>query len=174
MRKVEVVPHNPKWQNLFEIEQSAIAQILHSNLVEIHHIGSTSIPNIYAKPIIDLLVAVKDLDRVDRQNSLMENLGYQAMGEFGISERRYFRKDNSSGIRTHHVHIFEIHSPQIKRHLAFRDYLIAHPAEAKQYSDLKQKLAKAYPHNIESYMDGKDAFIKDIDRKAIQYNKFQR
>ena len=174
MRKVEVVPHNPEWKNLFKTEARAIATILGSNAIDIHHIGSTSIPNIYAKPIIDILVAVKEIDRVDSKSSSMENLGYQAMGEFGIEDRRFFRKHNSSGIRTHHVHIFPANSPQIKRHLAFRDYIIAHPASAEQYSNLKRQLAQQYPHDIESYMDGKDAFIKDIDRKAIQYNKLQR
>lgn len=170
MRKVEVVEHNREWQNLFKRESEFIAKALNENVVAIHHIGSTAIPNIYAKPIIDLLVEVNNIDRVNRSNSDMKRLGYQAMGEFGIVGRRYFRKVNSSGIRTHHVHIFEANSPEIKRHLAFRDYMIAHPAEAQQYSDLKRKLAKQFPEDIESYMDGKDEFIKNIDRKATQLN----
>ena len=166
MRKVEVVQHNPQWQKIFKIEARAIAKIFKDNLVATYHIGSTAISNIYAKPIIDLLVEVKNIDEVDRQQSSMENLGYQGMGEFGIVGRRYFRKDNSLGIRTHHVHIFEADSPEIERHLAFRDYMITHPVEAQQYSNLKRKLAGQHPHNIEAYMDGKDEFIKDIDRKA--------
>ena len=178
MRKVEVVPHNPEWHNLFKTEAKAIALALNaiaqtneSNVIDIHHIGSTAIPHIYAKPIIDLLVEVKDINEVDRQNHLMENLGYQAMGEYGISGRRYFRKDNSLGTRTHHVHIFETNSPEIKRHLAFRDYMTAHPSEAQQYSNLKRKLAHQYPHDIESYMDGKHDFIQNIDRKAALEGK---
>ena len=166
MRKVEVVPHDPKWHSLFEKESESIDKVLNKNVVAIHHIGSTAIPDIYAKPIIDLLVEVNSIKEVDRNNSEMERLGYQAMGEFGICDRRYFRKHDSFGVRTHHVHIFETNSPQIKRHLAFRDYMMAHPVEAKQYSDLKRKLAKQFPEDIESYMDGKDEFIKDIDRKA--------
>ena len=178
MRKVEVVSHNLEWQNLFETEAQEIEvalsfpnyEISESNIVAIYHIGSTAIPNIYAKPIIDILVAVKNIDEVDKQESMMERLGYQGMGEFGIVGRRFFRKENSLGIRTHHVHIFEINSTEIKRHLAFRDYMIAHPVEAQQYSDLKRKLAKQYPDDIEAYMDGKDEFIKNIDRKARQQN----
>lgn len=134
----------------------------------IHHIGSTAIPSIYAKPIIDLLVEVKNIKVVDSHNSRMENIGYQVMGEFGIPRRRFFRKDNYLGDRTHHVHIFAINSPQIRRHLAFRDYLINHPIEAKAYSYLKRKLAQQHSNDIESYMDGKDQFIKDIDIKAAQ------
>jgi len=171
MRKVEVVPHNSEWQNLFQTEAKAIAKILKPNSVEIYHIGSTSIPSIYAKPIIDILVAVEDIDRVDSQNRSMENLGYRAKGEFGISGRRFFRKDNSEGKRTHHVHIFATNSVQISRHLAFRDYLTAHPLLAQQYSDLKCELAQKYPHDINSYMDGKDGFIKDIDRQAAKWDR---
>lgn len=172
MRKVEVVPHNRERQNLFAIEAKAIAQILGSNFVEVHHIGSTAIPNIYAKPIIDLLVGVRDLDLVDSKNSLMEDFGYRAMGEYGISDRRYFYKCSSLGKRSHHVHIFPATSPQIKRHLAFRDYLIAHPLEAQQYSDLKRKLAEQHPYDIKSYMDGKHEFIQNIDIKAARYTQF--
>ena len=104
MRKVEVVPHNPEWQNLFQVENKAIAKIIGVNVIAIHHIGSTSIPGIYAKSIIDLLVEVKDIDAVDNKNILMETLGYEAMGEFGIRDRHYFSRENSLGIRTHHVH----------------------------------------------------------------------
>lgn len=169
MKKVEVVQPDPKWREAFEVESKRLADTLGENIIAIHHIGSTAIPNIYAKPIIDLLVEVKDLIKIDEQNAAMQLLGYQIMGEFGIPGRRFFRKENSDGIRTHHIHIFEVGSPQIKRHLAFRDYLIAHPEDAQQYSDLKRKLAQEYPTDIEGYMDGKDGFIKEIDRKAAQW-----
>jgi len=168
MRKIEVLPYDPRWRYSFEIESQGITKALAENVVIIHHIGSTAIPNIYAKPIIDLLVEVKNIQVVDSHNSRMKHLGYQVMGEFGISNRRFFRKDNSLGDRTHHVHMFPLNSPQIKRHLAFRDYLINHSAEATAYSDLKRKLAQQYPNDIESYMDGKNQFINDIDSKAAQ------
>ncbi len=168
MRKVEVVEHNREWRDLFQVESKSVAQALGQSIVAIHHIGSTSIPNIHAKPIIDLLIEVKDINKVDCKNLAMEKIGYEALGEFGMVNRRYFRKDNSLGIRTHHVHIFEANSAEIERHLAFRDYMIAHPAEAQQYSNLKRKLAQQYPRDIESYMDGKDEFIKNIDKKAAR------
>ncbi len=168
MRKVEVVEHNREWRDLFQVESKSVAQALGQSIVAIHHIGSTSIPNIHAKPIIDLLIEVKDINKVDCNNLAMEKIGYEALGEFGMVNRRYFRKDNSLGIRTHHVHIFEANSAEIERHLAFRDYMIAHPAEAQQYSNLKRKLAQQYPRDIESYMDGKDEFIKNIDKKAAR------
>jgi GrpB-like predicted nucleotidyltransferase (UPF0157 family) len=168
MRKVEVVPHNPKWREMFNIESSRVIEALSKNVVAIHHIGSTAIPHIYAKPIIDLLVEVQDIAKVDEQNRSMELLGYEVMGEFGISGRRFFRKNNQEGIRTHHVHTFTAGSAQVKRHLAFRNYMITHPEDAQSYSELKRSLAREYPTNIDAYMDGKDGFIKEIDKKAAQ------
>jgi GrpB-like predicted nucleotidyltransferase (UPF0157 family) len=171
IRKVEVVPHDPNWLNLFETESKQIAIALGENVIEIHHIGSTSIETIYAKPIIDILVEVNSITQVDRQNSSMQLLGYQCMGEFGIEERRFFLKDNQDGIRTHHIHVFEVGSVQITRHLLFRDYLNTHLEDAQSYSTLKQSLADKYPHDIESYMDGKHDFIQEIDRKAAEWRR---
>lgn len=169
LRKVEVVPHDPKWQTAFENESKQVACALGANVVAVHHIGSTAIPNIYAKPIIDLLVEVKDITQVDEQSAAMEALGYKVMGEYGIPGRRYFRKDNEVGTRTHHVHTFEISSLEVERHLAFRDYLIAHPKDAQKYSELKRELAGKYPQNIDRYMDGKDGFIKEMDWLAAKW-----
>ncbi|HEY9799365.1 MAG TPA: GrpB family protein [Leptolyngbyaceae cyanobacterium] len=166
--KVEVVPHDAAWRSKFADESNLITPALGDNLVMIHHIGSTSIPGIYAKPIIDILVEVKDITEVDQQNAAMTALGYEAMGEFVIPGRRYFRKHIASQ-RSHHVHIFAADSPEVERHLAFRDYMIAHPEYAQKYSELKRELAKLYPEDIYGYMDGKDGFIKEMERKALAW-----
>lgn len=168
---VKVVPHNPGWKKGFEAEAELVAAALGENVIAIHHIGSTAIPNIYAKPVIDLLVEVGDLAGVDDRRLAMESLGYESKGEFGIVGRRYFRKDNHEGVRTHQLHTFATGSQQIRRHLLFRDYLIAHPDEAKQYSDLKKRLAENHPHSMEAYITGKDGFIKEIDLRAERWNE---
>ena len=160
MRKVEVVPHDPKWREMFKVESNRVMDALGKNVVAVHHMGSTAIPQIYAKPIIDLLVEVKDITKVDEQKASMESLGYKVMGEFGISGRRFFLKDNQENIRTHHIHTFTVGSDQVKRHLAFRDYMISHLEDAQSYSKLKCKLATEYPRDIDKYMDGKDGFIR--------------
>ena len=164
--RISMVPHDPKWWQQFQTEAKQIAVVLGNSAVAVHHIGSTAIPGIYAKPVIDLLLVVQDLTALDEKQSVMEALGYEALGEFGIPRRRYFRRDNDLGDRTHQVHAFESGSPQIQRHLAFRDYLIAHPDIAQEYSDLKRELAAKHPSDIKAYMDGKDAFIQEIDRWA--------
>lgn len=95
------------------------------------------------------------------------------MGEFGIPGRRYYRKNNASGIRTHKVNAYKAGSPEVERHIAFRDYIIAHPIEAQAYSDLKQKLAQEHPYDIEAYMDGKEPYIKKHEGKAIAWRSSQ-
>jgi GrpB-like predicted nucleotidyltransferase (UPF0157 family) len=173
MSKVEVVPHNHQWRDAFEAEAKHVAAALGENVVAIHHIGSTAIPDIYAKPVIDLLVEVRDITEVDGQSSAMESLGYEVMGEYGIPGRRFFRKDNQEGIRTHNIHAFEAGSAEVERHLAFRDYMIAHPGAAQRYSELKRKLAEEHPQSLDGYMDGKDGFIKEMDRRAAQWRTSQ-
>jgi GrpB-like predicted nucleotidyltransferase (UPF0157 family) len=171
--KIEVVPHDSRWRDLFETEAKQIADALGGNVAAVNHIGSTAIPNIYAKPVVDILVEVKDITKVDRQSSAMESLGYQVKGEFGILGRRYFRKDNQAGIRTHQIHAYESGSAELDRHLAVRDYMIAHSEDAQRYSELKRKLAEEHPHSMDLYMDGKDGFIKEMDRKAAKWIALQ-
>jgi len=173
MTKVEVVPHNPRWRDVFEAEAKLVAAALGENVVAIHHIGSTAIPGIYAKPVVDLLIEVRVITEVDGRGSAMESLGYEVLGEYGIHGRRYFRRENREGIRTHHVHAFETGSAEVERHLAFRDYMIAHPADAQRYSELKRKLAGEHPQSFDAYMDGKDDFIKEIDRRAARWHASQ-
>lgn len=163
------MPHDPRWREAFEAEAKHVAAALGENVVAVHHIGSTAIPDIYAKPIVDILVEVRDITGVDARGPEMESLGYEVMGEYGIPGRRYFRKDNREGIRTHHIHAFEAGSAEAEHHLAFRDYMTAHPAEAQSYSELKRKLADEHPHSIDGYMDGKDGFIKEMNRRAARW-----
>jgi GrpB-like predicted nucleotidyltransferase (UPF0157 family) len=85
----------------------------------------------------------------------------------GISGRRYYRKNDTSGVRTHQIHAYGVESPEIERHLVFRDYMSDHTDEARSYGELKQSLAMQHPHDIQAYMDGKDAFVKEHLAKAI-------
>ena len=167
--QVIVVPYDPLWPQAYTLAATEFRAALGSNLLEIHHIGSTSVPGLHAKPIIDLLAVVADLATVDQRVPQMQSLGYESLGEFGISGRRYFRRDNAAGQRTHQVHTFQSDSPQIERHLAFRDFLRAHADVARQYGELKQRLALAHPSDIEAYMVGKDPFIKATEATALAW-----
>src|SRR5579875_4114236 len=129
--KVEVVPHNSEWAQKFQHEADELNKIFGQNLIEIHHIGSTSVPGLPAKPIIDIMPVVRRIEQVDVCNAQMEAFGYECMGEFGIPGRRYFRKGGDN--RTHQVHVFEYGDANVVRHLAFREYLKVHPEDAQTY-----------------------------------------
>jgi GrpB-like predicted nucleotidyltransferase (UPF0157 family) len=164
---IRVVGHDPAWAAKFEVEAGRITGAAGEAAVRVHHIGSTAIPRTRAKPVIDILLEATSLEDLDRKTPMLEALGYEAKGEFGISGRRYFRLDDSDGIRTHQIHAFEAGVPNVIRHVAFRDYMRAHPVLAEEYGALKQRLADAYPHDMAAYMAGKDAFVKEHERRAL-------
>ncbi|HEY3897878.1 MAG TPA: GrpB family protein [Chthoniobacter sp.] len=168
-QRVRLVRHDSQWAKKFASESALLEHALEGVILEVHHIGSTAIPRIRAKPIIDMLAVVGDISQLDAPTPQLESLGYEGLGEFGIPGRRYFRKSDSEGNRTHQIHAFQTGSPQIERHLAFRDFMSAHPKYARQYEALKVQLAKRYPEDIGSYADGKDEFIQEMDRKAADW-----
>jgi GrpB-like predicted nucleotidyltransferase (UPF0157 family) len=168
LRNVRVVPYRVEWPALFSEEAERLRAVFGPELIALHHIGSTSVPGLPAKPIIDMLPEVRDIRAVDGLNEALAGLGYLARGEYGIPGRRYFTKGGPTH-RTHHMHCFEHDDPGFARHLAFRDYLIAHPEEAEAYGRLKLALAQQFPTDIVAYMDGKDAFIKEVERKALAW-----
>ncbi len=170
MREVVVVLPDRGWREAFEAEAARLRSILGENLVEIHHIGSTAIPGIAAKPIVDILPVVREIERVDALHEALAAAGYRAWGEFGLPGRRYFTREEN-GKRTHNVHIYAVGNPEITRHLAFRDYMNAHPEEARAYGRLKEKLAREFPTDFEAYMDGKHAFVQERERRALAWKR---
>jgi len=168
--KIEVWTHNPHWRREYTKESGRLRRVLGAVAEHVHHIGSTSIPTTQAKPIIDILLEVTSLPALDALTTQIEALGYEAKGEYGIPGRRYFRRDGARGKRLNNVHAFEVGSPGALRHLAFRDYLLAHADVAQEYGELKARLAAAHPHDMEAYMDGKDAFVKEHERRALAWS----
>jgi GrpB-like predicted nucleotidyltransferase (UPF0157 family) len=169
VRIIEVVRYDPAWKAEFIKESKSIYDIMGKEILKIHHIGSTSIPGIVAKSVIDILVEVKNIENIDLYNEGLKNLGYIAKGEYGIENRRFFLKGLYN--RTHHIHVFETGNSEIKRHTNFRDYMIEHPEESKQYGELKKELAIKFRYDNEGYCNGKDTFIKEIDKKAYEWDK---
>lgn len=171
---IRVVSSDPAWPSVFEAEASCLRESLGDVAIEVHHIGSTAIRGIYAKPVIDILLIVADLRQLDLHVGQMLGLGYESKGEFGITGRRYFQKNSAQGVRTHQVHSFEQESHGALRHLAFRDYMNAHREAAQTYSSLKQILAVQFPHDIQAYMSGKDAFVKQHESLALTWRSGTR
>ncbi len=166
-RIIEVVPYQPSWATKFELEKTQIEITLTGLAVKVHHIGSTSVPGLSAKPIIDLLLECESLTQLDTYNASMAKLGYEAKGEFGIERRRYFQKGGDE--RSHHLHAFVFNDAHVKRHIAFRDYLVAHPEVAEQYADLKRQGALFANHDKEKYCAFKNDFVVKHEQKALSW-----
>jgi GrpB-like predicted nucleotidyltransferase (UPF0157 family) len=173
MRKVEIVPYNPGWPRMFEDEADMLRPVFGAELLRLQHIGSTSVPGLAAKPIIDILAEVKDIQQIDSLNERMIAAGYTPKGEYGITGRRYFFKGNDER-HTFHIHAYAAGHPEIRRHTLFRDYLRTHPDSARRYADLKRSLAEQYPTDVDAYTDAKDSFIHEVDRLALAWDSRSR
>jgi GrpB-like predicted nucleotidyltransferase (UPF0157 family) len=170
---IRVVTYEPHWKTEYLKEEQAIRELLKDELIRSFHIGSTSVPNLKAKPIIDILLVVNDILSLDNYTARFESLGYEAMGEFGISGRRYFRKGGDN--RTHQIHAFQFDNIfEIERHLLFRDYLRQNPEICSAYGELKSELVERYPTDIDAYCDGKDHFVKEIEKAALKWHYVNR
>ena len=165
MRKVAVVDYDAQWPVLFAAERSLLQITLGEVISQIHHVGSTSVVGLAAKPIIDILLEVVDLDELDKLNAAMAQAGYTARGENGIPNRRYFTKGGDQ--RSHQVHAFAIGDTQIVKHLAFRDYLIKNKNVADQYAEIKRAAVLASENDIHRYSAFKADFIEHHLRLAL-------
>jgi GrpB-like predicted nucleotidyltransferase (UPF0157 family) len=161
---VKIVLYNPDWPRMFEMEAAQIKQALGDNCITIHHMGSTAVPGLCAKPIIDMIPVVIDIMKVDQATQSMQLLDYEAKSEYGILFRRFFIKQ--FGSRSYNVHVFEQDNPEIERHLKFRDWMRMHEDDRNAYAALKQDLALKYQNDRASYCFGKEAFIAGIDAKT--------
>lgn len=164
---IEVVAYNPQWKKVFEEEAVKLKTIFADNLVQIHHIGSTAVPGMAAKPTIDILIEVKDINLADQCIKKMTEIGYECWGEYNVPGRRFFLKGEEK--RTHHVHTFQTGNPNITMHLHYRDYLITHPEVAKEYAKLKIQLAEKFVNDRLGYVKSKMDFVDDINVKAKEY-----
>ena len=167
---IVVKEYNKDYPLMFEKEKEKLVKILDDNLVAIYHIGSTAVPKLKSKPIIDIMISVNSLEEVDNKQKELENIGYEYLFEFGIKGRRYLRKGGDE--RTHQIHIFhKSDTYNLTRHLAFKEYLLTHEDKVKDYGELKSKLALKYPYDIEKYCDGKEEFVKAIEIEALNWYK---
>lgn len=165
-RKIKVVEYDSGWKHAFEIEARNLREIFGEEIITIHHIGSTSVPGLMAKPIIDMLPVVRDIKALDAYDEIMAARGYIPRGEFGLPGRRYFIKGTEVN-RTHHIHAYQEGHADITRHLAFRDYLLTHPGRARDYETLKLELIKRFDGDKDAYIDGKDGLVKEIEAEAL-------
>lgn len=163
--EVKLSAYCNEWKTCYEVEKELLLNLLGSNVIDVQHIGSTAVPGLSAKPIIDLMVGIRNLKDGLKLVELLEGQGYEFRGEAGIPGRLYFVKGNAD-FRTHHLHMVEYQSEFWTNHLLFRDYLIRYKDAAKEYDNIKQRLATQYQFDRIAYTDGKSAFIQSILQKA--------
>jgi NAD-dependent protein deacetylase/lipoamidase len=166
---VAVVDYDPEWPERFAEESERIRAALGDNCVEIHHIGSTAVPGLAAKPVIDISVGLRDLDLSDDKVASMMDLGYEFLGDFGLPGRLFFRKGGARS--THHVHAVVLGGENWSRHLAFRDYLRSHPDEARLYGEQKRRLAADVDHDWYAYVERKNAFADELFKRAWKWHE---
>jgi GrpB-like predicted nucleotidyltransferase (UPF0157 family) len=173
--EVAVVPYDPGWPEMFEQERLHLQSCLPADLVKkIVHFGSTAVPGLMAKPILDILVLVTSLDETRRRIApILEAQGYDyfwrpSWGDDTPPFYAWFIKRDNNGNRTHHIHVVEAQFEHWDR-LLFRDYLIEHQDVAREYGNLKKKLSNAYPGDRVAYTQAKSDFIRKITEQAKQY-----
>jgi GrpB-like predicted nucleotidyltransferase (UPF0157 family) len=159
---VRVVPYHPGWQKSFAQERRILQEQIGSHVLDIQHVGSTAVPGLDAKPIIDIAVAVASPAVIAGCGQQLRDLGHIDRGDAGTEGGYLFVKVRAPEVRTHHLHIVAIDDPQWRNYLRFRDILRADATVRTRYDELKKSLQEQFPRDRKAYMDGKTAFIRGV------------
>jgi len=168
-----VEKYNPEWPRWFEEIKAFLGEEVVKACLSIEHVGSTSVPGMIAKPIIDLNLVIQP-ERFEEVKALLETRGYCDQGNLGIKDRESFDLSDESlkkSLPAHHLYITPKDSEELKRHIAFREYLKTHKKDRERLGKLKWELAERFSNNKYPYMDGKDAVVKEITQKALEWYK---
>ncbi|MCW4052242.1 MAG: GrpB family protein [Candidatus Bathyarchaeota archaeon] len=167
-RSVRIVDYDPQWPIIYEEEKRRILEVVGDIIARIEHVGSTAVPNLGAKPIIDIMVAVDKLEDAEKCIEPLQRIRheYQPEQEAETPERRFFRKGNPPKEQHYHLHMVNLTSDFWKRHLLFRDCLRTHPKTAQEYYKLKKRLAGKYGLDREGYTKAKTSFIEAVLAEA--------
>ncbi len=171
--KVEIAPYDLHWPIIYRGEANRIKKALGGYLKAMYHIGSTSIPGMPAKPVIDIMLVLDNVDDIHVISEKLIQLNYGQVQRQIIPHVSFFTKRQDETI-SFHLHLHERGSPQINRHINFRDYVIHHPQMADDYANLKCHLASLFPNDMSSYVSGKDKLVQQIDTQAKRWVKRKR
>lgn len=167
-----VSPYSPEWPVMYQQEARQLARLLGPGLSLVEHVGSTSVPGLAAKPVIDIVLGLTSLAELDARKAGLVLAGYEWLGENGIPGRRYLRKWNDEGGHSHHIHAFHETDEAIRRHLVFRDYLRIHPEEREAYARLKMSLVSRAGER-KAYQSGKQGFVAALEQRALSWSTRQ-
>ena len=168
IKTVKIFEYNPEWKNEYLKEKNTLKNVLKNYNIDIQHVGSTSIINCKAKPIIDIAIGVPNLEYGKKLVPILQNIGYHYDGrhDFGV---RYFLKKCENNTETYFIHIEDKNSRIWQNHILFRNYMNLNPEEVRKYSDLKETLAKKFYNDRKSYTKAKEGYIEKIIDNAFKY-----
>jgi GrpB-like predicted nucleotidyltransferase (UPF0157 family) len=166
MKKVIVVPYDETWKIEFEIIREELLNVLNGHIISIEHVGSTSVEGLAAKPIIDIDIIIKDYNSFEMIKTKLASAGYFYEGDLGIKDRQVFKYEDKPHLMKHHLYVCPEYSEELKRHMAFRDYLRVHKEDCDWYGEIKLLAAKYYPEDIDSYMKAKKPCGAEILRRC--------
>lgn len=165
-KRVIVVPYNEQWKKDFDTIKQYLLTALKDTIIGIEHIGSTSVDGLYAKPIIDIDVVIKDYSVFDTVVEKLATLGYIHEGNLGIKDREAFDYKADVDLPKHHLYVCPEFSAELRRHIAFRDYLRNNPEAVLKYSKVKEEGARLFPDSIDDYIAYKSPCIEEIYKKC--------
>lgn len=166
---VKLLPHQAEWEENAGRTIALIKTILGNAFIDIQHVGSTAVKHICAKPIIDIAVAVNELDDILPYNDVLTQNGIYYRKEETTGQLLYLMGNLENGVKTHHIHIVEYDSANWRNYLNFRDYLNKFPEKAKLYNDLKQELAEKYTYERKLYTAGKKDLVEMLLKEAEEW-----
>ena len=163
-KHVVVEPYNETWERNFREIKAELENALGGSALRIEHVGSTAVPGLSAKPIIDIDIVIRDYTVLGDTVSKLRGIGYEHEGDLGVAGREAFRYDGKEHLQKHHLYVCPEDSAELKRHTSFRDYLRSHPEAVREYSRVKEESAAMYPYDIDGYIEHKAPFIENIYR----------
>lgn len=166
MKKVVVVPYDEAWKMEYEKIKEDLMKVLDGHIIGIEHVGSTSVEGLAAKPIIDIDIIMKDYNCFETIKAKLASIGYSYEGDLGIKDRQTFKYVDKPHLMNHHLYVCPEYSEELKRHIAFRNYLRIHKEDRDWYGEVKQLAAKYYPEDIDSYMKAKMPCGAEILRRC--------
>jgi len=165
-RKVSVLPYDASWPAAFEKIKHEVEEAIGNFIVGIEHVGSTAVKGMSAKPCIDMDVIIKDRSAFDAVVDGLRLVGYIHEGDLGIKDREAFRYSGKDHLLTHHLYVCPQNSEELRRHIAFRDFLRSHPDAVKKYSAVKEKAAEMFPDDIDGYIRYKSPCIEELYKEC--------
>lgn len=168
-KRVEVAPYDPAWPGCFEEVRQHLLSLLSEQDVRVEHVGSTSVPGLAAKPILDIDIVLQNPADFAEAKALLEANGYYHVGDLGITGREAFKYDHKPQLMSHHLYVLSANSEELKRHLTFRDWLRSHPQDREAYARVKLAAAKQFPGDIAAYIDAKSDVIFEIYQRCGLY-----